>query len=160
LEQRRFFWRLVGYLYMAQVLSIALTPLVLFSSGLAILWPLLFVTVQVWLGWLSAARITNRPALQAAAAGVLAQLPGIISALVIFKGIANGYTTPDAFDFTIQIWYSAFARLSALLPHVQYGSVPLYFLVTLILPFIIPLLPACGALLIHTGARGQARPNQ
>ncbi len=160
MEQHKLFWQLVGYLYMAQLLSIALTPLVLFSSGLAILWPLLFVIVHVWLGWLGAARIAERPVLQAAAAGALAQLPGIISALVIVKGIANGYTTPDAFDFTIQIWYSAFARLSAVLPHVQYGYIPLYFVVTLILPFVSLLLPACGALLLNAGTRGQARPNR
>lgn len=147
MKQRKSLVQLIINLYIAQVVFIALTPLVLSNARLAVTWPLLFVAVQVLLGWQGAARMAKRPALMAMLAGASAQLPGIISALVILKGIASGYTTPDAFDFAIQIWYSSFAPLSALLPCVQYDYVPLYFLVTLLLPFFLTLMPACGALL-------------
>ncbi len=94
-------------------------------------------------------------------AGAVAQLPGIISALVDFAGYSRGIITPEAFDFTAQVWYSPFAPLFALLPRVQYDSVPLYFLVTLLLPFIIAPLPMCGLLLrrIHAGTQAAGRLN-
>jgi hypothetical protein len=139
--------RLIFCLYTIQILSIALTSLVVSGSYLALLWPLLFVLVQLLLGWCGAGRFSVKPPVPVLLAGLTAQAPGIISALVIIKGILAGATSPDAFDFTIQIWCSPFTPLFALLPRTQYHGVPLYFLVTLLLPFVAALLPACGALL-------------
>ncbi len=138
---------LIINLYIAQVLFIALTPLALSSPCLATIWPLLFIAVQVLLGWLAASRMPGRPALPAFLAGTTAQLPGIISALIILTGYSRGIITPGAFDFTTQVWYSPFASLFALLPRVQYDGVPLYFLVNLLLPFAIAPMPMCGLLL-------------
>ena len=141
-------------LYIVQVLFIALTPLALSIPSLAIIWLLLFIAVQALLGWLAAGRISERPALLSLSAGVAAQLPGIISALTILTGYSRGIITPDAFDFTTQVWYSPFAPLFALLPRVQYDFVPLYFLVNLLLPFTIAPMPMCGLLLRrHTHAK-------
>ena len=141
-------------LYIVQVLFIALTPQALSNPRLAIIWPLLFIAVQVLLGWLAAGRISERPALLSLSAGVAAQLPGIISALTILTGYSRGIITPGAFDFTTQVWYSPFAPLFALLPRVQYDFVPLYFLVNLLLPFTIAPMPMCGLLLRrHTHAK-------
>jgi hypothetical protein len=145
---------LIINLYIVQVLFIALTPLALSIPRLAIIWLLLFIAVQALLGWLAAGRISERPALLSLSAGVAAQLPGIISALTILTGYSRGIITPDAFDFTTQVWYSPFAPLFALLPRVQYDFVPLYFLVNLLLPFTIAPMPMCGLLLRrHTHAK-------
>jgi hypothetical protein len=135
---------LIISLYIAQVLFIALTPQVLSISWLAIVWPLLFIAVQVLLGRHAAGSAPKRLTLLTLLAGAAAQLPGIISAVVILDGYFKGFTTPDAFDFTTQVWYSPFAPLFALLPRVQYDGAPLYFLVNLLLPFIITPLPLCG----------------
>jgi len=147
LQPRRSFVQLISSLYIAQVLFIALTPQALSISWLAIAWPLLFIAVQVLLGRHAARSATKRLALLTLLAGVAAQLPGIISAVVILHGYFKGFTTPDAFDFTTQVWYSPFAPLFALLPRVQYDGAPLYFLVNLLLPFIIAPLPLCGCFL-------------
>jgi hypothetical protein len=154
LKQLRAFVQLIINLYIVQVLFIALTPLALSIPRLAIIWLLLFIAVQALLGWLAAGRISERPALLSLSAGVAAQLPGIISALTILTGYSRGIITPDAFDFTTQVWYSPFAPLFALLPRVQYDFVPLYFLVNLLLPFTIAPMPMCGLLLRrHTHAK-------
>jgi heme A synthase len=146
LQEHRFFLRFIIILYVAQVLFIALTPLALSIPRLAIIWPLLFIAVQVLLGWRAGA-ISKKPSLLVLLAGAAAQLPGIISSLVVLIGYSRGITTPDAFDFITQVWYAAFAPLFALLPRVYYDNVPLYFLINLLLPFIIAPLPVCGILL-------------
>ena len=151
---------MIIYLYATQVVFIALTPLALSCPRLAIFWPLLFIAVQVLLGWQTAGRDLE----QAGPAGFIGRgsgpTAGIISALVDFAGYSRGIITPEAFDFTAQVWYSPFAPLFALLPRVQYDSVPLYFLVTLLLPFIIAPLPMCGLLLrrIHAGTQAARTP--
>ncbi|MGD0622552.1 MAG: hypothetical protein ABSA82_08850 [Thermacetogeniaceae bacterium] len=122
MKQLRAFVQLIINLYIVQVLFIALTPLALSIPRLAIIWLLLFIAVQALLGWLAAGRISERPALLSLSAGVAAQLPGIISALTILTGYSRGIITPDAFDFTTQVWYSPFAPLFALLPRVQYET--------------------------------------
>jgi hypothetical protein len=104
------------------------------------------MTVQVLLGW-HAGSIPERPSLSVLLAGTAAQLPGIISSLVVLTGYSRGITTPDAFDFITQVWYAPFASLFALLPKVFYDSIPLYFLINLLLPFIMAPLPVCGKLL-------------
>jgi hypothetical protein len=156
LQQRRPFVQLIISLYITQVLFIALTPQALSSPRLAIFWPLLFIAVQVLLGRHAAGSASKRQTLPALLAGAAAQLPGIISALVILDGYSKGFTTPDAFDFTTQVWYSPFAPLFALLPRVQYDGAPLYFLVNLLLPFIIAPLPLCGYLLRRNGTHTKA----
>lgn len=161
MRQQITFLRLIFYLYTAQCLSIVLTPLALSGAYLlALLWPLLFMLVQALLGWYGAGRFCAKPSVPVLLAGVTAQMPGIISALVIIRGIFAGSTNPDAFDFTIQIWYSSFTPLFAFLPRMQYHGVPLYFLVTLLLPFIVALLPACGALLRRNNAGAAAAANR
>jgi hypothetical protein len=141
---------LIISLYITQVLFIALTPLALSSPRLAIFWPL-FIAAQVLLGRHAAGSSSKKQTLLAFLAGAAAQLPGIISAVVILDGYFKGFTTPDAFDSITQIWYSPFAPLFALLPRAQYDGAPLYFLVNLLLPFIIAPVPLCGYLLRRSG---------
>lgn len=150
MQQRKLFLRLIINLYAAEAVFIALTPLALSCSRLAIFWPLLFLAVQVLLGWHTAK--TNLSPLTSCLAGAAAQLPGIISALVDFVGYARNISTPEAFDFAAQVWASPFAPLFPLLPRTQYNSVPFYFLVTLVLPFVIAPLPMCGLLLRRSRA--------
>ena len=150
MQQRRPFVQLIISLYTTQVLFIALAPLALSSPRLAIFWPLLFIIFQVLLGRRAAVSGSKRQTLPALLAGAAAKLPGIFSAVVILDGFFKGFTTPDAFDFITQVWYSPFAPLFALLPRLQYDGAPLYFLVNLLLPFIIAPLPLCGYLLRRT----------
>ena len=133
-----------------------MTSLVLSYPRLAIVWPLLFIAVQVLLGWHAAAvSLKGRP--------YWLYWPGwrpncpVSSAPWSFSGYSKGITTPEAFDFTAQVWYSPFAPLYALLPRVQYDSIPLYFLVNLLLPFIIAPLPMCG-LLLRRSLPGRRHP--
>ncbi len=151
MQQRRPFIQLIISLYITQVLFIALTPLALSSPRLAMFWPLMFIAAQVLLGRHAAGCSSKRQTLPALLAGAAAQLPGIISAVVILDGYFKGFTTPDAFDFITQVWYSPFAPLFALLPRAQYDGAPLYFLVNLLLPFIIAPVPLCGYLLRRSG---------
>ena len=147
---------MISSLYITQVLFIALTPVALSCPRLAMFWPLLFIVVQVLLGRRAAGSASNKQTLLALLAGLAAQLPGIISAVIILDGYSKGFTTPDAFDFTTQVWYSPFAPLFALLPRVQYDGAPLYFLVNLLLPFIIAPLPLCGYLLCRNATNDRA----
>ena len=150
--------QLIISLYITQFLFIALTPQALSSPRLAIFWPLLFISVLVLLGWHAAGRFSGRQALLALLAGTAAQLPGIISALIILIGNSRGFTTPDAFDFTAQIWYSPFAPLFAMLPRIQYDGAPLYFGVNLLLPLFIAPAPMCGLLLHRCRSLDPSRP--
>jgi hypothetical protein len=146
--------RLIISLYAVQLLFIALTPWALSIFRLAVIWPLLFIAVQMLLGRHAARWIDARPedghvnwTVTSLLAGVAVQLPGILSALVIVDGYSRGFVTPDAFDFLTQVWYAPFDPLFAYLPRVLYDAVPLYFAVNLLLPFIMAPLPLCGFLL-------------
>ncbi len=79
-------------------------------------------------------------------AGYLSQLPGIACALIIFSGKLSSLVIPEAFDFIIQLWHAPFAPLFPYLPRVQLWRIPLYYLLTLILSFVIPFLPTGAAL--------------
>jgi hypothetical protein len=147
---------LIVSLYITQVLFIALTPLALSSPNLAIFWPLLFLACHVMLGHYHAKYAFKGQTFLGLLAGAASQLPGIISAFIILDGYYKGFTTPDAFDFITQVWYSPFAPLFALFPRAHYDGVPLYFLVNLLLPFIIAPLPLCGYLLQRNSPQARA----
>lgn len=152
-------YRSIIDLYLLQIIFIALTPLMLESPRLATAWPLLFLAFMTALGFLESAGM-RRPLLHAFLAGVASQAPGIVSASVILTGVLCNIDTPEAFDFITQVWYSHFAPLFGMLPRLRYDGVPLYFMLCLALPFILPFLPALGALLqlrrLHSGRRTAA----
>jgi hypothetical protein len=120
------------------------------------LWPLLFIAVQILLGRRTAGNLPKNHTFLALLAGTVAQLPGIISAVVILDGYFKGFVTPDAFDFITQVWYSPLAPLFALLPRTQYDGVPLYFLANLLLPFIMAPAPLCGYILRRNSPNARA----
>ncbi len=146
MKQSGSIYRLIIKLYILQIIFIALTPLLLESPRLAPIWPLLFLISMAALGFWGSAGM-RRPLLSSFLAGLSSQLPGIACALVILTGLGFNITTPEAFDFIAQVWYSHFAPLFAMLPRTQYDGVPLYWWATLMLSFILPFLPAAGALL-------------
>jgi hypothetical protein len=145
--------RLIINLYIAQILFIAITPLALSNPILAAVWPLLFITTQIIIGWHAPVSALRMSPLLALCAGITTQLPSIISALIIISGYSRNINAPDACDFIVQVWYSAFDPLFALLPRIHYHNVPFYFLVNLLLPFIVTPMPMCGIILRNNHTR-------
>lgn len=132
-------------LFWLHIYFILLTPLLLTFNRFCISGPLAYFTILFWVGLRKTGGVSQAPR-TTLLAGYLGQLPGIITALIVMTG--NWLpVAPDTFDFLIQLWQTPLSPIYPLLPRTSFRGVPLYFCLTLISSFLLPLIPASGAYL-------------
>lgn len=139
------FLALSKYLFLLHLIFIFITLLLLTLGRFSLVGPFIYFFILILVGVRKAHRVKVSP-LTVLAAGYLSQLPGIIPALIIFTEKLLPFNN-DAFEFVVQIWQTPIYPLYPLLPRTSYWDIPLYFLISLTVSFILPLLPAIGACL-------------
>jgi hypothetical protein len=139
------FLTITGNLFLLHLLFILLTPLALHLGYFSPILTLCYVLVLFLMG-LKRARALNVSPLKLLAAGYISQLPGIIPSFFIFIKDLLSFST-EVFEFLVQIWQTPFYPFYPLLPRISVDNIPLYFMVTLSISFIIPLISALGAYL-------------
>lgn len=138
------FRKLIINLFLLHFCFILLTPLLLAELYLARLGLIIYLSLLIYTGF-SGTKKMIKPALYAFKAGCISQLPGILPSLVVIVGILTKHTTPDALDFAAQVWQAPFASLFPFLPRTWLCETPLYYWVTILLSFLLPLFPSAGA---------------
>lgn len=140
------FGKLVAKLYLIHLCFLVLTLLLLRNLAAALFVPLIYLCVLFWIGFTYTGR-SAMPPLAILAAGYCSQLPSLICSLVIIGGKLADHNTLSVYDFTAQVWQTPFTPLFPFLPHLSFLNTPLYFWVILVLPLVLPMILAGGALL-------------
>jgi hypothetical protein len=147
MHNRHNFGNLIEILFLLHITICALTPLVLrLVTNISWVWPAIYLTVLVTVGGQLANKIA-RPHRAALLAGIYSQLPGIACVSWIFSGNVLHIATPEVLDFIAQVWQAPFNSVFPLLPRSSWAGIPAYYLVTLLLPFLLPLFPLVGTFL-------------
>ncbi len=133
----------VRKLFFLHLIFILLTLPVLYLGRFSIFLPIFYVFVLFSQGIAQNYKIGFSP-FKMLAVGTLSQLPGIISGFFILTASIWTFNL-EPFEFTAQIWQTPFYPFYPLLPHIIYHDIPLYFHVTAIISFVLPLIPAIGA---------------
>lgn len=138
------FLSIAGNLFLIHLLFILLTIMMLHLGRFSLITPFCYALVLFLVG-LQLTRTLDIPPLTTLTAGYLSQLPGIIAAIFIFTRDLWPFGL-EVFEFVAQIWQTPLYPLYPILPRTSYHDIPLYFLVTIIASFVLPLITAVGSL--------------